>query len=389
MKRSGKVTGFCLLAGALLLAACWTVQLTAANTVREQPRLNRDKPWRIAYCESGRFANYAGTLHSLARGLSELGLVNAAGCPFPADQKDTRMIWNWLGANGGGRYLEFVPDAYYSLELGDEAAARATVRRIIERFNTRHDVDLLIVMGTQAGKLLANDEHTVPTMVFSTSDAVAAGIVKTAGNSGRAHVWGHVDPGRYRRQLEIFHDLFAFKKLGIVYDDTPDGRLYAAVSDVEKVAAERGFTVCRTTVRDRQANRDAHVRQMAAAYKALLDQGIDALYSGLYMDRNVKDLPELYRPLHARDIPIFAQQGAAEVRHGALLSVARADFTGIGRFGARTMAQIFRGKRPGQLPQIYENSPNIVLNWEVATKIHYLPPFEILLVSDEIYQKIE
>ena len=71
-----------------------------------------------------------------------------------------------------------------------------------------------------------------------------------------------MEPARYQRQIEIFHDLFAFKKLGMVYDDSPEGRVYAALEDVQKVAAEHGFTIASVFVKDKQNNREEKIRNL-------------------------------------------------------------------------------------------------------------------------------
>ncbi|SMD05373.1 ABC transporter substrate binding protein [Sporomusa malonica] len=356
---------------------------------KELPHTNNGKPWRIAYCESGEFVNYASTLHALANGLAELGWLNAQGLPYTQGQKESRMMWDWLAQHSEGRYIEFVADAYYSLEKMSADERAATAQQIIRRLNERQDIDMILVMGTGAGQLLANDQHKVPMLVFSSSNAVQAGIIQSVSDSGRDHVWAHMEPARYQRQIEIFHDLFAFKKLGMVYDDSPEGRVYAALEDVKKVAAERGFTIASVSVKDKQNNREAHRQQMLNAYNTLVDEGVDAVYCSLYLDRDVTELSELFAPLYSKHIPTFAQMGVAEVRNGALLSVYRADFVGFGKFAAHTMAQVFHGEKPRNLLQVFENTPSIVLNLEVAEKVGYNPPFEVFLVTDEIYQKIE
>lgn len=42
----------------------------------------------------------------------------------------------------------------------------------------------------------------------------------------------------------------------------------------------------------------------------------------------------------------------------------------------------------GSIPQIYENSPNIVINLDVAKQIGYKPSFELLLGADEVIHEI-
>ena len=353
------------------------------------PHTNHDRAWRIGYCESGEFSNYASTLNGLIGGLAELGWISGIeNLPYVNEQQDTRMMWKWLASQPLGPYIEFVGDAYYSFGHMDKGEQLKLREQIIQRLNGG-DIDLMIVMGTQAGQGLSNNLHHVPTLVFSTSNAVQTGILSSATDSGLDHIWGHMDSGRYRRQLEVFHDLFAFKKLGIVYEDSVDGKSYAALEDVEAVAKERGFTIVRYFVKDRQHNKELYRQEMLAAHRKLIEEGVDAFYSTLYFDRDVKELPQLFAPFYERKIPIFAQQGSVEVRNGALLSIARADFRGIGRFGAGTIAQVLHGVLPRQLPQTYENTPNIVLNMEVAEKIGYVPTFETLLVADEIYPFIE
>lgn len=207
---------------------------------------------------------------------------------------------------------------------------------IVERLNQKHDIDLMIVMGTVAGSLLTDDRHTVPAMVFSTSNAVLAGIVKSVEESGRDRVWAHMYPTRFRRQIEVFHDIFAFKKLGMVYEDSPAGRTQAAVQDVEALARERGFEIIRCFVNDNQPDKDAFFQEMLAAHQKLARE-VDAMYMSIYPgSRKFEMLPALMEPFYEKKIPVFSQL-KPEVQYGALMSVADADFMGIGLFGAEAI----------------------------------------------------
>jgi hypothetical protein len=50
---------------------------------------------------------------------------------------------------------------------------------------------------------------------------------------------------------------------------------------------------------------------------------------------------------------------------------------------------VFHGIKPRKLPQVFESTPRIILNLEVAKKIAYKPSFDILDVADEIDRRIE
>ena len=283
-------------------------QISNGKDGKDLPQTHNGKPWRIAYCESGEFVNYASTLYALANGLSELGWLKTEGLPYNPGQKEARLMWNWLARYSGGNYIEFVPDAYYSFENMNADESRATAQQILQRLNERQDVDMVLVMGTKAGQLLASG-HNVPMLVFSASNAVDSGIIKSNSDSGRDNLWAHVEPQRYQRQIEIFHDLFGFKKLGMVYDDSPEGRVYAALDDVKKVGSERGFTITSVFVKDKQNNREIHRQQMLKAYQELANAGVDAVYCSLYIDRDVKELSELFAPLYEKKNPNLCSNG--------------------------------------------------------------------------------
>jgi len=353
------------------------------------PNTKGGKKWRIGYCESNRFVNYADHLYALVRGLTETGWIRGTeGFPYSPGQDDTGPMWQWLASHDLGPYIEFVGDAYYTYDGMNPDLRSITTGGIAERLNDRRDIDMMLVMGTVAGRLLATDAHNVPVMVFSTSNAVQAGIVKSAGVSGSQHVWAHMYPTRFRRQLEVFHDIFPFKKLGIVYEDSEAGRTLAALKEVEGVAADRGFDVVRCFVNDNQPDREAFFREMLEAHRKL-SREVDAMYMTVYPgSRKFDMLPRLLEPFYQNSIPVFSQL-KQEVQYGALISVADSDFIGIGQFGAEAVARVLNGESTGGLPQVYESTPYIVLNLEVAKKIGYRPPFEILLVADKIHREVE
>lgn len=361
---------------------------TALVSVAPAPPASPIK-WRLGYIETKPFVNYAATLANLVHGLADLGLISAVGeLPYTPDQADTQALWDYLASRDLGPHLTFVADAYYSFGNIKGAQFGAATAPIIDRLREKKDIDLLIVMGTDAGKALAAGDHQTPTLIFSTSNAVKAGIITAVDDSGKDHLWAHMDPYRYRRQLEIFHDIFGFKRLGVAYEDSPGGRTFAALEDVEAVAAERGFAIVRERVQQPSPGRmEAFYAELGAANHRLAAQ-VDASYFGLFIGIDPWRLPEVLAPFTAKGIPVFAQQAPDDVRHGALMSVARADFKGIGRFGAETIHKVMQGARPRDLEQVFENSPNIILNLEVARAIGYQPRFEILLVADEVFQNL-
>ena len=362
--------------------------LAAGPDVATTPTLNQGKKWRVAYIESGPYSNYAGTLFYLLKGLESRGWVKGVEkVPFSWGQTDTKTMWDYISSNRDfSTYLDFMPDGYYSLKAipGQEPT-------VLERFTAKKDADLQIVMGTVAGKLMASDGNLSKTAIFSTSNAFKSGIVKSAELSGRPRIWAHMDPYRYKQQLQVFSDIFKFKKMGVVYEDSPNGKTFAAVDDIEAVAKEKRFEVVRRLVPGAKSpeDQDRYFKDLLQAHQELAAE-VDGFYYAISPAPGLK--PEhLYlalRPFYDKKIPVFSQLGDEDVGRGALLSIARADFSGVGQFGAEQMVKMLNGSSADTLAQIYSDTPTIALNLEVSKQIGYKPTFEILLVSDKIFLNV-
>ena len=303
--------------------------------------------------------------------------------PYVAGQEDSRVLWEWLEASNTTPYITFVQDAHYSLNLPGAGEA------VKERLQQTKDIDLMLVMGTAAGRLLADDTHETPVMVFSTSNAVEAGIIDRVEDSGQNHIWAHMDAQRYQRQINVFHDIFQFQRLGIVYEDSPEGRIYAALEDVNRLSKILNFQVVTRTVSESagEADRERYHQELLQAYEELAAE-TDAFYLTAGT-RDIQQLQGLLTPFHQAGIPVFSQMGGGEVQRGALLSLYRADFSGVGLFGAHQVGQVLNGATPRSLSQVYGDTPSIVLNIAAAEATGYQPPFEILLIADEIYHTMD
>lgn len=376
----------------LLILSCMAIM-----TMRSEPEAARhshpyaEKKWRVAYVETEPFGNYAGTLDGLVKGLASSRLLeNVDDIPYELGQTDSRVMWEWLASRDTGPYIEFVGDAHYTLVGGDESEGDVE-EKLLNRLKNDGDIDLVFAMGTMAGQVVAGGDHTVPTMVFSASNAVQSGIIESETDSGSDHLWAHMDPERYMRQIEVFHDIFDFKRVGMIFEDNETGRIYSAYYDVQKVMDERGVTIITEHVTEpRDGSKEEYERyynEVLEANKRLAEQ-VDAMYLSLGL-WELDDLKELLQPFYENNIPVFSQLGAEEVAYGALLSVSRVDFSGIGLFIAHNIEQLLNGTKLRDLEQVYGDTPSIALNMEVAKKIGYKPPFDILLVADTIYQNIE
>ncbi len=352
------------------------------------PPAHISKKWRIGYYEGGPYHNYPKTLIAIVQNLAGLGWIEPLTIPVQENDKDTDKLWAWLAANIRSRYIEFKTDAYYSYNW-DKDRREKTKQLVLNRLKEHRDIDLLIAMGTNAGQDLANNEHSVPIIVCSASDAVRAKIIRSAEDSGHDHVHAHADPTRYIRQLRAFHDIFKFKKLGVAFQDTESGKSYAAIQDIQIVARERNFEIIQCHTLPGAVSSESQAAVIKCAQE--LAPKIDAFYLTQQAGVNKETLPKIVAAMNDSKIPTFSQAGPAEVKLGILLSVATPDFKGMGRFHADIIAKIINGAKPRDLNQIFELPVKSAFNAETGKKIGLKPElYDLLLRSSvEVYGEKE
>lgn len=259
---------------------------------------------------------------------------------------------------------------------------------LIDTLNNTSKYDLVIVLGTRAGKFASANINGTPIMVFSTSNAIGAGITASSEDSGKDNIWAHVDTKRYLRQLNVFYDLFKFKTLGIVFENTESGRVQASYDLVKEFAKSNNVKLIEKHVSE-PINPEDQLRydqELKKAYKEIANE-VDAFY----LTTGARDTNVLYDYLeefYNNKIPVFSQVGSREVKKGALMSVYRFNYDEIGYFGADRILKVLGGELPRKLGQEFGETPSISINIEVAKKIDYKPSLELLLIIDTFYKTI-
>jgi ABC-type uncharacterized transport system substrate-binding protein len=340
------------------------------------------RKWRIGYFESGDYTEYPRTLRVIVAGLQQLGWVTVADMP---EGLSGHQMWQFLADHAKSDTLEFVADAWWQPGNFDTSKRPAVRQAITDRLRAKHDIDLIIAMGTLAGQDMATLGAPVPTIVASTSDAVGARIVKSVQDSGLDNLHARVQPERYQRQVRLFHDIVPFKTLGIVYENSPEGRTYGAVDAVEQVAKEQQFKVVSCDARANGIELKAATENVLECYRQIAGKA-DAIYVTVHRGITPESVGEVARILRDAKVPSFSMLGSDEVKKGVLMSLAQADYSYVGLFYAETMARIFNGALPRQLNQVWIDPAKIALNLQTARTIGFDPPVDILLAADEVYE---
>lgn len=364
---------------AIPLSVCFSGQLEFSTS----PSKNQGEKWRVGYYEGGNYIDYKEVLSETIYGLMELGWIEKDTIPETKGDYTT-TIWKWLSTEAKSDYIEFVQDGYYSSHWSDFLRKSAS-NHLNYRLKQRGDLDLVIAMGTWAGQDLANNNHQTPVLVLTATDPVAAGIVKSADDSGIDHVYAHTDPKLYTRQLNIFYNIFKFKKLGIAYEDSLSGRSYTALEYIEWEAREKGFEILRCFTHSDVEDRRHAEESVIECYEGLA-QRVDAIYITQQGGVTEHSLKKIVAAANKYNIPTFSQAGSNEVEQGVLLSMSRAGFKFDGKLYASVMAKVFNGARPRDIKQNVPLPPKLALNMTTAKEIGFTPPFVLLGATEEVYR---
>ena len=349
------------------------------------PKLNEGRRWKIGYYEGGNYKDYQTYLIALVKGLETLGWLPELQFPEFKENDNTRVVWDFL-SEVNSEYIEFVKEAYWTSDWYEEKRARNKLSAIV--YLQQKKLDLIIAGGTWAGLDLANHSHHVPTLVISSSDPVEAGIVESPEDSGFKHVHAVCDPDRYVRQLRAFHNIVPFDRLGVVYEETPEGRIYASLSSVLKVSVEKGFDVVSCIAMDQDISEVEAMEGVLECHEELAKK-VDAVYVTAHRGVNPKWMPGVLEPLIKGKIPTFAQEGPDQVKRGVMLSIARVEVDEMGLFQAGVIARAFHGENLGDIEQVYEEKKRIVVNNETAKRIEFSISESVLKVADKVYETIE
>jgi len=358
----------------------------SGDLLSTMPMDNQGRKWRIAYLEGGSYQNYPANLVAIVNGLVKLGWIERMSIPYKEGDEDSRKIWEVLSASARSHFIEFVPDAFYTSQW-DTQKRKENKEALLKRIKTHKDIDMVLAFGTWAGQDMVDFENNIPTIVISTSNPVESNIIKSIEDSGHDFIHASVDPTRYERQVDIFHKIIGFKTLGVVYEDTVAGRSYAAVEDIKKVAQKEGFKIvschARSDVKELQVAYD----EVNRCYEKLAKE-VDAVYITNHSGVDQYNIVPIINVLLKHKVPSFSQNGSFEVKHGALLSIAQANFKYIGEIHASVIAKVFNGAKPRELTQSFENPPKIAINLLSARRIGFDPSIDLMGVADEIYQFI-
>ncbi len=372
----------CSLVTLLILSVTLTSTLIASGNNTN----NSDKILNIGYCEGESYYEFDYALYNLIYGLEEYGLINKLPEGMPIES-NSRVIWEWIcSQNQEGWGVRFIEDAFFSLTDSEYGQMEeAEIIEYIDQKVTKSGVSLMISMGTTAGLTTKALPSEIPMMCFAAADPVKSGIVANAQQSAIPNVWAQIDSDGFKRTIKVMNDIFHPKKIGTVYANSEDAYIYSGVDVLDEFGKENNIEIIRAFVEDPETDEeyDAYLNNLKNAYEKLAKEiDLFVLTTSLVDGEDFKDI---LKPFYDANVPVYSINSTDDVKFGALLAAESSDYKNVGRFGADMIKRYTDGEKLETLPQIYQTAPFLVINYDVARKIDYKPPFNLLLSANKIY----
>jgi ABC-type uncharacterized transport system substrate-binding protein len=351
-----------------------------------KPMLNNGGKFRIGIIESGVWTGFIYYFDAVVDALTNLGWGDPKvyASLTEAERETIPAMIKALNEKGWSPYIEFPAEAYERLAMETKKEGTARIASI-------HNLDMIVGLGTWAGQELRAlpDSFVTPCVIMAVSSPIESKILDSPTDSGRDNITGSVELDRFKRQIQLFHDIIGFKRLGVVYAGSdPTAAQYAAISDIMDIQKQRGFELITATDVPPSGAMDEINRKFIENVKSIVDN-IDAFYLTLQNGVNDKTIPTLVKIFSDHGIPTFYMGGSSFVKRGVLFSIAT-NWKIVGAFNAPKIVRILKKEaRPRDLNMILDAEPRIAINLATATAIGYDPSVDVLAGSDEIYSIIE
>ena len=338
---------------------------------------------RIGYCQAGSYYEFDYQIYQIGMALIENGELSSDALEKLKQGDDAKTVWKAL-CEGSSPYYEFVENGYIDVAKAEQADVEDIIRE--------QKIDLMIAMGTTAALEIKNNTN-VPYLNFTASDPVSSGITGGVDFSGDSRAWAHVDAGLEMRALSVMGDIFAPKKIGIVYsNEDPEAYTYSGARSLDEFAAANDQEVVREFVSDEFEETDEEYQKyknnLLNAHKKLAESGIDVfVLTTSYL--LPADFEEVLSPLVEKGIPVFSINSTEDVRFGALAAVEMIDYQNVGRFAADTLSKYQKGSDLKELPQQYATAPFLVLNIDTMRKTNVTLPLDTMISASKIYGQYE
>lgn len=339
---------------------------------------NKDKVYRIAYVEGGSYNEYFLYFVNLLKRMADAHLIHEILIPYDLlKSNDMQRLWEFISKKPN-KNIQFVKDAFYSAGW-DNSKYNDVQSRVLLRLQENKDIDLVLANGTVAGQMFINHNYSTPVINFNANDPIKAGISKSLEVSGFPYLTTQIIPQRSLIIYSYMYYVFKPTKVGILFEDSTNGRNFAAVDVLESLAIDNNFTVEKCNTIDDSPNINVSRESVKKCIKKLVHDKVDVLIFTPQNGFNQQNFYEFIKYPLKNKIPTFYSAGSDfEVSHGILLTIDLGELNNGPVDIVNRMINIFNGTPVSCLNQVLIPSISLLVNTEVLRRIEYTLPDDVL-----------
>lgn len=358
----------------------------AGRTASAAPcmKSNGDK-FTIAYVDIDPYPASGEMLYYFIQEMNDTGWITLPEeLPFDPEDTDAKELINYLADRDLGNYIRFSRDANYYIAVDDKEECMQSLRRHV----SYHDIDLIFCLGTSPAEMVIKEMGIteVPVMVYFSVDPVGAGLSETEEYSGQENVWCHTSSDVYANQLQFYYDSIPFENIGMIYYNES----VAAMSQYRAAAEDMGVRITEKKIDTLSSSQSDEVTEYYNMLKRTFEElvNVDKVDAFMLNTDIIKDparVSGLLDIFYKNGIPVYVQNGEYYVEYGAFMVVTASDAKVQAPFAVNAMATILNGENPGDVYEKFVPSPYLSINLEVAERLNYEVPEELLLSAENLY----
>jgi ABC-type uncharacterized transport system substrate-binding protein len=340
---------FIILIFVTLLAAC--------SLAIAQEKGTKENPFRIALVKNDSYWAYIQFEIDFKKSLEEFGWLDKVTFP-----EELQINWD-----------DVAPENYKELAID-----------LLER----DDIDLVVSFGSETSRLLIdNNTKGINILGMCIYNPITAGLVSNNEYSGNPHFTTAVfDNSPAQTMFTVIHEMFNFKKMGILYTDSIAIKSYSFVDEARSIARNRGFQL----IEYDKVDESQGMASCMNGLDYLLDQGIDAIFVPGLPCFDVKrfNLKDFYSKIYENKIISITGEDWEQMRLFAMVGfITLNSRVKITKFHAQQAIDILSGVSPGDINMATAADIQLTLNLDGADRLglefdlHFLTNMDVIFLD--------
>lgn len=253
--------------------------------------------------------------------------------------------------------------------LNSQWTARS-IQKNIDQLLANTAVDMVVGIGPVTSQLLAHKgSYTKPVIATTVINPELQKLPLTKENtSGVKNFTYLVSPYVPKRDLEVFHKLYPFKKVGILLYEEMLHAMPFVKEYFEQKTQLMGvqFELIPTGVK-------------ASSTLAKIGKDIDAVYIGAVFRMPENEMQQLIKGINTRKMPSFALLGKKDVENGVMAGIAPpSNMKRVSRRVALNIQRSLSGENPADFSVNVSFKENLVINMATVRTIDFYPTWSQL-----------